>query len=92
MWVKHNQVEIFIDIEGIPEYDFFYLIGVLVKSNEIYEYHYFWADNENEEEKIWKCFFEFIQNFPTVSIYHYGSYVFVPDLSGLRKLKGGNVK
>ena len=52
--IKHNQVEIFIDIEGVPEYDFFYFIGVLVKSNETYEYHYFWANDKNEEEKIWK--------------------------------------
>ena len=80
---KHNQVEIFIDIEGVPEYDFYYLIGVLVKSNGTFEYHYFWADNENEEEKMWKCFFEFITNFPTVSIYHYGNY----ETEAIKKMK-----
>jgi hypothetical protein len=80
---KHNQVEIFIDIEGMPEYDFFYLIGVLVKSNGIYEYHCFWADDENEEEKIWKCFFEFMHNFPTIPICHYGNY----ETEAIKKIK-----
>ena len=80
---KHNQVEIFIDIEGVPEYDFFYHIGVLVKSNETYEYQYFWADDKNEEEKIWKCFFEFMCDFPNVPIYHYGSY----ETDAVKKMK-----
>ena len=80
---NYNQVEIFIDIEGMPEYDFFYLIGVLVKSNDIYKYHCFWADDYKEEEKIWKCFLEFMCNFPTVSMYHYGNY----ETEAIKKMK-----
>ena len=80
---KYNQPEIFIDIEGVPEYDFFYLIGVLVKSSGTYEYHYFWVGDKNEEEKIWKSFFDFMSNFPTVSIYHYGSY----ETDTIKKIK-----
>lgn len=71
---KHFPIEIFIDIEGIPEYDSFYLIGVLVKAKDTHEYYYFWADNRNDEEKMWRCFFDFMNDFSTVPIYHYGSY------------------
>ena len=80
---KHDQVEIFIDIEGVPEYDFFYLVGVLVKSNKTYEYHHFWADDKNEEEKMWKSFFDFIKDFQTVSIFHYGNY----EINAIKKIK-----
>ena len=81
--IKHNHVEIFIDIESVPEHDFFYLIGVLVKSNKTCEYHYFWTDDKKEEEKMWKCFLDFMNNFPDVSIYHYGNY----EADAIKKMK-----
>ena len=71
------------DIEGVPDYDFFYLIGALVKSNEIYEYHYFWVNDRNEEETIWKNFFDFMNNFSAVPIYHYGNY----ETEAIKKVK-----
>ena len=80
---KHSEVEIFIDIEGVPEYDFYYLVGVLVKSKETHEYHYFWTDDRNEEEKMWKNFFDFINLFPAVPIFHYGNY----ETNAIKKIK-----
>ena len=81
--LNNNKVEIFIDFEGIPDNDFFYLIGILVKTNGNCEYHSFWADDRNGEEKMWKCFFEFMNNYPDVPIYHYGNY----ETEAIRKMK-----
>lgn len=48
--------ELYLDIEGLPERNFYYLIGILLKTNNNLEYKCFWANNEDEEEKMWITF------------------------------------
>lgn len=67
-------VEIFLDIEGIPDQDFYYLIGVFVCDDERNSYNCFWADTVHEEEKILRQLIEKVSEYPEVPIYHYGSY------------------
>ena len=45
-------VEIFIDIESIPEQRFHYLIGVLICISGAEPFYSFWANGQTDEKKI----------------------------------------
>ncbi len=77
-----HPVELFLDVEGIPDRDFYYLIGLLVCEGENNSYHSFWADTVQDEEKIWTQFLKKISDYPEVPIYHYGSF----DLRAVERL------
>ena len=66
--------EIFLDIEGTPDKQYYYLIGILVSLVDSMSYHAFWSDDFNDEKKMWQQFVNMVSQFPTVPIYHYGSY------------------
>jgi len=53
---KRQQVELYLDIEGVPDEDFFYLIGLLVVNGEQKERFSFWADAFTGERQIWNSF------------------------------------
>jgi uncharacterized protein YprB with RNaseH-like and TPR domain len=80
IYIKHEPIlnryetEFYIDIEGLPDANFFYLIGILVKTKDSLEYVPFWADNEQEEGNMWNDFLAFIEAYPDAKLYHYGSY------------------
>ncbi len=67
-------MERFLDIEGIPDQDFNYLIGVVVKHREKNKMHSFWADDFVNETRIFMDFLALADKYPTAPIYHYGSY------------------
>ena len=69
-----QKVEIFLDIEGIPDQNFYYLIGLLILVRGQVSCFSFWADDLKEEEKIWFQLLEKINLYPESPIYHYGSY------------------
>ena len=69
-----QEVEIFLDIEGVPDQKFYYLIGLLIYIKGEISYYSFWADNLKEEEKICLQLIEIINLYPEAPIYHYGSY------------------
>jgi predicted RecB family nuclease len=69
-----SQNEIFLDIEGVPDRNFYYLIGVIIKTNDLEKTYSFWANNENEEEIIFIEFVTLLQSLNEYTIYHYGSY------------------
>jgi predicted RecB family nuclease len=81
--ISKNAVELFLDIEGVPDQDLYYLIGLLVSSGEEQLYYYFWADSTKNEQKIWDSFIEEVNKYPNASIYHYGDY----DLKAIKQLK-----
>ena len=67
-------MERFLDIEGIPDQDFNYLIGVVVKHREKNKMHSFWADDFVDETRIFMDFLALADKYPMAPIYHYGSY------------------
>ncbi|MGK7899589.1 MAG: TM0106 family RecB-like putative nuclease [Xenococcus sp. (in: cyanobacteria)] len=69
-----QKVEIFLDIEGIPDQKFYYLIGLLICVRGQVSYTSFWADNVEQEEEIWLQLMEIVNLYPEAPIYHYGSY------------------
>lgn len=72
--IEQSPNEIFLDIEGLPGRDFFYLIGVIIKASDSEKNYSFWANNENEEKQIFIEFITLLQSLDEFKIYHYGSY------------------
>lgn len=67
-------VELFLDIEGLPDRNCYYLIGLLVKCDTTLDYHAFWADRLEDEATVWRSFINKIAEFPESSLFHYGAY------------------
>ena len=72
--IQRSDIEIFMDIEGIPDQQFSYLIGLLIRDHQSITHHSFWADTTAEEESIWRMFVEKVNEYPDAPIYHYGNY------------------
>jgi predicted RecB family nuclease len=70
-----SETKIYLDIEGISDRDFYYLIGVVVEFSQSVTYYSFWADGEGEQGKIFLRFAELVGSLPKDSpIFHYGNY------------------
>jgi predicted RecB family nuclease len=69
-----QQLEIFMDFEGIPDLDTQYLLGLMVGQNGDASYHPFWADTGADEERIWNDLLTMLDGYPDAPIYHYGQY------------------
>jgi predicted RecB family nuclease len=67
-------VALYLDIEGVPERDFYYLIGLLVVQQGQSTFHSFWADDTLQEKTIWADCLRVIEGFPEYTLYHYGQY------------------
>jgi predicted RecB family nuclease len=72
--VEPQEIELYLDIEGVPDQNLNYLIGVLVRQGEISSYYPFWADDLKDESTIWQALVTMINQYPDAPIYHYGSY------------------
>jgi len=72
--VSRNNPSLFLDIEGIPDQDFYYLFGLLVVDGNNKTYYAHWADDKTEEMAAWNDLLKTINRFPDVAIYHYGNY------------------
>ena len=73
--ITRKPVELFLDIEGIPDQQYEYLIGLIVcKENNSCEHYAFWADTCEDETIIWRQFIEILIRYPDAPIYHYGNY------------------
>src|SRR5215470_3493005 len=72
--LARQPVELFVDMEGVPDRGLYYLIGLLVCRGDTTEHHAFWADTDQEERHIWQQFMEKVAQYPEAPIYHYGSY------------------
>jgi len=72
--LSRQPVELFVDMEGVPDRGFYYLIGLLVCQGGVPEHYSFWANTDQDERHMWQQFVEKIAQYPEVPIYHYGSY------------------
>ena len=67
-------MELFLDIEGVPDRDYYYLAGLLVCRGGEAEYESFWAEDAAGEVAMWSGLVERLAAFPDAPVYHYGSY------------------
>jgi len=72
--LTRQPVELFLDLEGVPDRGLYYLIGLLMCEGETREFYSFWADGDQDEEHMWRQFLEKVNKYPEAPIYHYGSY------------------
>jgi len=72
--LEEQPVELYLDVEGIPDQGFQYLIGLLIKNRASITMQSFWADTSDDERRIFKECVEAATLFPDAPIYHYGSY------------------
>lgn len=72
--LTRHPIELFIDIEGNPDHELYYLIGlIIVNSQDAITYSY-WADRAIDEVYIWQQFLSKINEYPDCPIFHYGNY------------------
>ena len=74
---------IYIDVEGTPDHDSYYLIGLRIPGAASVVQRSLWADERTDEEKIWKNFLQIIANIKDPQLIYYGSY----ETTFLRRLK-----
>lgn len=72
--LEEEPVELYLDIEGIPDQDFHYLLGLLVKKRDSITMQSFWADSFDDERRVFQECIKAANAFPDAPIYHYGSY------------------
>jgi predicted RecB family nuclease len=65
---------VYLDVEGIPDQDFYYLIGIRFKRGASYVQHSFWANNLAEEKAMWSTFIEAVANIDNPQLIYYGNY------------------
>jgi hypothetical protein len=65
---------IYLDVEGVPDRDFYYLIGVRIRQSDSVVQHSLWAVRPEDEEKIWREFLEVLAPIEKPVLIHYGSY------------------
>lgn len=72
--LKKQPIELYLDIEGIPDQDFNYLIGLLINECESTTKRSFWANTSEDECEIFQECINLLKQYPDAPIYHYGSY------------------
>jgi len=68
------KVNVYLDVEGIPEDNFYYLIGLLIDDGAGITMHSLWADSKADEKTIWESFLSIIGKYYDYVLFHYGSY------------------
>ena len=71
------KTHVYLDIEGLPDRDSYYLIGALITSDGQERFIGFWADNESDEVNIFSHFVESVSALNDFRVYHYGDYEIV---------------
>jgi predicted RecB family nuclease len=69
-----KSVDIYFDVEGTEDQNFYYLIGAIICNGGINHRNSFWANTKDDENKIWELFLEVLKNFEDYNLFHYGSY------------------
>jgi predicted RNA-binding Zn-ribbon protein involved in translation (DUF1610 family) len=72
--LKTEGTPVYLDVEGLPDRDFYYLIGLRIGSGESALQHSLWADTVADEGKIWREFLAILETVEQPVLIHYGSY------------------
>jgi predicted RecB family nuclease len=65
---------VFLDVEGLQDRNFYYLIGLRVRTGECVSQHSLWADGSDGEKVIWTQFLDLIAGIANPVLIHYGSF------------------
>ncbi len=65
---------IYFDVEGLPDRDFYYLIGIRLEGDTSGIRHALWADAAVDEERIWSAFLAVISGIDNPVLIHFGNF------------------
>jgi predicted RecB family nuclease len=65
---------VYIDVEGVPDRDFYYLIGIRLGEGYSAVQYSLWADRVSDEKRIWQEFLNILASIRNPVLIHYGSY------------------
>src|SRR4029450_46770 len=71
---SRQPVDLFVDMEGVPDRGVYYLIGLSVCQGDTTEHYAFWANTDQDERHMWQQFLDKVTQYLDAPIYHYGSY------------------
>jgi predicted RecB family nuclease len=72
--LKIEGTPVYLDVEGLPDRDFYYLIGLRIGNGDSAVQHSLWADTVADEGKIWREFLALLETIEKPVLIHYGSY------------------
>ncbi len=72
--LKIEGMPVHLDVEGLPDRDFYYLIGVRIGSGDSAVHQSLWADTAADEGRIWREFLAILETVEKPVLIHYGSY------------------
>ena len=72
--LKIEGAPVYLDVEGLPDRDFYYLIGVRIGNGTSAVQHSLWADSVEDEGRIWRELLGILETIEKPVIIHYGSY------------------
>ena len=72
--LKTEGTPVYLDVEGLPDRDFYYLIGLRFRASRRVIQHSLWAANENDEKRIWKELLGILSGIKMPVLIHYGSF------------------
>jgi hypothetical protein len=65
---------VYLDVEGVPDHDFYYLIGLRYRVRDEYVQHSFWADSRSDEREMWASCIGALTLLQNPRLFHYGNY------------------
>jgi predicted RecB family nuclease len=69
-----SETKVYLDIEGLPDLESYYLIGALIVSQEKEVFHSFWADRDSQEPDIFSQFVEVVYQLADFQVLYFGGY------------------
>jgi len=65
---------VYLDVEGVPDRDFYYLIGLRYRERDECVQRSFWADSRSDERDMWSLCFGVLKLLQNPRLFHYGRY------------------
>jgi predicted RecB family nuclease len=69
-----SKTQVYLDIEGLPDNESYYLLGALIVTEGQEAFHSFWASDASQEPEIFAQFAEAVANLPDFRVLHFGDY------------------
>jgi len=72
--LKLGGTSVFIDVEGVPDRDFYYLVGLRIAGGSSVVLRSYWANESCEEREIWLSCLQTFARLEDPQLIHYGSF------------------
>jgi predicted RecB family nuclease len=83
--LPRTSTEIYLDVEGLPDRSFHYLIGLTIKTANSTDHYSFWLNDQKDSREVLHKFLTMLQSYDEFVIYHYGTYE-VEFLQSLKRI------